>query len=571
MGLISRLTDSFAYLFGKHEAPSDELESAVVTAQKELLYRQLLPLAALPLATATFMAISLITLLPPVPVLIWYIAYIPIPAALFILYWRSKGQRRKTPKQIDRTYRPTGKLIRQAEYVSLASGLFWGVATPLFGMYSDELLIFMTVVQLAHACGLGQIVAPLPRMVFRFVALTLVPMSLILMMSANILLITLGILGFAIFTSTMVSSFTSYQQLRKTSHSESRAKRAETLLRSAVDAMPDAFAVYGSDGTIIIENSNHKAWNLKYPLPATQSGERISQSANGAWIKHSWSQVPETGTLTVHTNITDQKQRETLLIETREQARQATEAQSRFLSRVSHELRTPLNSVLGFSGLMQPLIEKQGSWALLKEYTDYIHSSGQHLLSLVDDIIDYTSIGDETDQISRQTVDLEATLKHAVELGKAKARAVSAHKILIRLHPEIQYLKTDKRVFERAIANIVSNAIKFSASDSKIALSSSFAEDGRPKITIRDYGYGMTPDQVKKAFSVFYQADDKHNRNTDGTGMGLSVVKKLIEIIEGKVEILSKVGRGTAVVITLNGASLLVAPKESPDSSSNVA
>jgi signal transduction histidine kinase len=326
--------------------------------------------------------------------------------------------------------------------------------------------------------------------------------------------------------------------------------------------MPYAFAVYDFSGALIIENSNHKSWQLTYPVPTSQCGERISQTHNNQWIKHSWNQVPETGTLTIHSNITDQKQREDLLIETREQARNAKGAQSRFLSRVSHELRTPLNSVLGFSELMQPIIDKRGSWALLKEYTDYIHTSGQHLLSLVDDIIDYTNIGDEADHnITFQTIELQAKLKHAIEIGKAKARTPSEHNILIRLHPDIRYLRTDERILERVIANIISNAIKFSAPDSKISLSTSLSDDGSPRITIRDYGHGMTPEQVKNAFSVFYQADDTYNRNSDGTGMGLSVVKKLVELIGGEIEILSKVGRGTAVILTLDPASMLITPK----------
>ena len=267
--------------------------------------------------------------------------------------------------------------------------------------------------------------------------------------------------------------------------------------------------------------------------------------------------------LTVHSNITEQKQREGLLIETREQARNAKGAQSRFLSRISHELRTPLNSVLGVSELMQPMIEKQGSWAVLKEYTDYIHTSGQHLLSLVDDIIDYTHIGDDAEQYTTvQTIDLQANFKQAIAMGKAKAQTVSAHNILIRLHPEIRYLKMDDRILERIIANIISNAIKFSAPDSKITVSSTFSEDGRPKITIRDYGFGMTPEQVKNVFSVFYQADDTHKRSSDGTGMGLSVVKRLVELVGGEIEILSKDGRGTAVILTFAASSLLIAPEK---------
>lgn len=558
MGLRRRFIDSLAYLFGRYKPPTNELTVAVATAQKELLYRQLFALAALPLATATIMAGSLLTIIPPIPVLIWYLIYIPIPGSLFVLYWRSRKFKRKYGKS-----RARGRLIRQAEMVSLVSGVFWGSATPLFGLHNYEILVFMAVVQLAHACGLAQLVAPLPRMVFRFSALTLIPMSVILLFSSNPLLMTLGLLSLAVFVSTVASSFASYKQLSKTALSENRAKRAETLLRSAVDAMPDAFAVYDFNGALIIENSNHKVWPLDYPVPATQGGERVSQSSNGQWIKHSWNQVPEVGMLTVHSNITEQKQREGLLIETREQARNAKGAQSRFLSRISHELRTPLNSVLGFSELMQPIIEKQGSWAVLKEYTDYIHTSGQHLLSLVDDIIDYTHIGDDAEQYTTvQTIDLQANFKQAIAMGKAKAQTVSAHNILIRLHPEIRYLKMDDRILERIIANIISNAIKFSAPDSKITVSSTFSEDGRPKITIRDYGFGMTPEQVKNVFSVFYQADDTHKRSSDGTGMGLSVVKRLVELVGGEIEILSKDGRGTAVILTFAASSLLIAPEK---------
>lgn len=560
MDIRTQFSHTVSLLLGRHSAHDDELAIAVIQAQKTLLYRQLLSLAWLPIVSSTLMALSLLGAHPPLPVILWYVTYITIPGSLFFLFFRNRKAIRKSKSATHTKQDAPGQFLRNAEHITSVSGVFWGITAPLFGAYSEELLIFMSVVIICHACGFAQLVSAIPRLVFRFTSLTLIPMSLMLMMRPSMLLTTLGVLGFAVFLTIMLSSLTSYRQLRAIAHSEARARRAETLLRSSIDAMPDAFAVYDFDGKMMLENTNHKSWTLDYLVPYTSNGEQLSQTPEGKWIKHSWNLVPEIGTLMVHTDITIQKRREAQLIEAREQAQRATGAQSRFLSRISHELRTPLNSVLGFSELLTPIADKRTSWDTVKEYADYIHSSGQHLLSLVDDIIDYTSVGDDADLMSVRTVDLEDTLKRAVEIGRAKAGMTSEHKILMRLTPDLRYLRTDKRVLERIIAGIISNSIKFSAPDSKIAISASFTKDGKPMIAIRDFGCGMSPEQVKAAFTAFYQGEDSHQRASEGTGIGLALVKKLAGILDADVDIASKPGRGTVVMLTFNSESALTSP-----------
>jgi len=560
MGTIGSLANQVRFLMQPYRPAQGDIPVTIAKAQQAVLYRQLLPLAFLPVATSTLLLASLINHVPLLPVLIWYGLYILLPAGL--LYSSRKGQKRsKTLLQsINKPDTFTGRLTKISERISIISGVFWGMATPLFVTQNQELLIFMTVVQLSHACGFALMVAPLPRMVLRFTALSLIPLSVMLMLKADMMYVVLGLLTLAVFLAILVSSFNSYAQLRELALSQRRSARAEALLRASINAMPDALAVYGGDGTLVLENANHAAWDLKYQCPVSDSGERVLQTPEGLWIKRSWRQVPEAGTLIIQSDITGQKQREKLLIQAREQAQIAKDAQSRFLSRVSHELRTPLNSVLGFSELLIPLTQDRKQGDAIKEYTSYIHDAGKHLLSLVDDIIDYTSIGEDNTQTNIHVIELDKLVKQSVEIGRAKAGIESRHRILVRLHEDIRLINTDQTLLKRILAHIISNAIKFSPIDSKIAISATLNKAGQPVITIRDFGYGMTAEHVENIFQVFYQADDDHSRISEGTGMGLAVAKRIADVLDIDINIMSKPGRGTAFILTLP-LSAMVGPK----------
>lgn len=561
MKIAEQLSIYTSLLLGQHRLAKDDISITIARAQQLTLYRQLFPLAVVPIITSTILALCLVGTPSVKSALVWYALYVPIP--IFLLVASLKNQKSAKSAQEDtNTARPfSGRLTRASENVSTLSGIYWGIATPLFAYQSNELLVFMAVVQISHSCGFAQLVAPLPRMVFRFTSLSLVPLAVMLIVTGDMHFVTLGALTLVVLGSIMYSSFTNFNQLRKVALSEARALRAESLLRASINAMPDAFAVYSFDRQIVLENKNHAEWALKYEVPATDAGEHISRKDDGKWIKHSWNIVPDVGTLTIHTDVTSQKLRETQLIQAREEAQLANGAQSRFLSRISHELRTPLNSVLGFSELLEPVAQKQKSWETVGEYVDYIHSAGKHLLSLVDDIIDFTSIGDDIDQLNLRAVEIALTVKRAVEIGRAKAGVPSNHNILIRLHDDVRFMTTDRHILERILANIISNAIKFSSPDSKIAISTSLSEDDAPVLTVRDFGYGMTQAQIKDAFTVFYQGDESHQRQSDGTGMGLAVVQRLAKLIEAEIKMISKPGRGTAVMITFSQDSALFTPK----------
>ena len=560
MSPLRYLIEQVRFLLRPYCPAKGDVPVTIAKAQQGVLYRQLLPLALLPIATSTLLLFSLLNHVSPSLILIWYGLYLPLPLGL--LYLSKKGNKRhKTSlNSMNKPRDFTGQLTKIAERISIISGLFWGAATPLFATQNQELLIFMTVVQLSHACGFALMVAPLPRMVIRFSGLSLIPLSAMLIFKTDMMYAALGLLTLAVFLAILFSSFNSYAQLRELTLSQRRSVRAEALLRASINAMPDALAVYAGDGKLVLENANHTAWDLKYQCPVSQSGERVLQTPEGLWIKRSWRQVPEAGTLIIQSDITDHKQREKLLIQAREQAQVAKDAQSRFLSRVSHELRTPLNSVLGFSELLIPLTQDRKPGDAIKEYTTYIHDAGKHLLSLVDDIIDYTSLGEDNTQTNLRVVELDKLLKQSVEIGRAKAGVESQHRLLLRLHEDIRLINTDHALLKRILAHIISNAIKFSPSDSKIAISTSLNKVGNPTITIRDFGYGMTPEQIENIFQVFYQADDAHSRTSEGTGMGLAVAKRIADLLEIDIKIMSKPGRGTAFVLTLP-ATAMVGPK----------
>jgi len=225
-------------------------------------------------------------------------------------------------------------------------------------------------------------------------------------------------------------------------------------------------------------------------------------------------------------------------------AEQANRAKSSFLAGMSHELRTPLNAIIGFSELLTST-NYENSDEQKQEYQQIILKSGKHLLSLINDILDLSKIEDGKLDINVAEWDVNKAISDACETIQL---AAAEKNISIDVHSEEHLIATDGRFFKQILINILSNSIKFSNSNSKITITTKSTGD-KLSIVIEDEGIGMTEEEVANATEPFYQAEDTYNRTSEGTGLGLALVKRFVEFIGGDLAITSVYGQGTIVAI----------------------
>lgn len=225
-------------------------------------------------------------------------------------------------------------------------------------------------------------------------------------------------------------------------------------------------------------------------------------------------------------------------------------AKSQFLANVSHELRTPLNAIIGFSEIinsesMGPIGNEQ-----YKEFVRDIHTSGVHLLSLINDILDFSKAEENKLQVDFEQVDLTKLIKISVRMVMPRADEAKV-KIVDDLPNEHVVLLADSKRLKQVILNLLSNAVKFTQENGTVAIRvwKDF-DTSSLMIEIKDTGVGMAPQDLARALAPFGQVDNKLSRRYDGTGLGLPLTKKLVELMRGKFDIKSEIGLGTSITLS---------------------
>jgi len=238
-----------------------------------------------------------------------------------------------------------------------------------------------------------------------------------------------------------------------------------------------------------------------------------------------------------------------------EAAASSSQAKSQFLATMSHELRTPLNAILGFSEIMQRESFGPMENARYAEYVSDIHASGSHLLSLINDVLDFSKAESGHLELHEEVLDLRDVLAESVRLVCPGAREAGVQ-IATELPAVAPGVLADRRRLKQIALNLLSNAVKFTPSGGKVSLRLAFTGRGI-EIVVADTGIGMTADQVAIALEAFGQVDNHLNRKHDGTGLGLPLCQRFAELHGGSLAIESTPGRGTAITIRLPAGRLV--------------
>ncbi|MHA8072619.1 PAS domain S-box protein [Aquirufa ecclesiirivi] len=256
------------------------------------------------------------------------------------------------------------------------------------------------------------------------------------------------------------------------------------------------------------------------------------------------------GYLGVAEDYTEHKQAQNELIQAKDDAEMAVRAKDSFLTNMSHEIRTPLNAIIGFTEILQ------GSQLPVPdcEYVDNIQKAGDHLLLLINDILDLSKIDSGKIELEVQPFQLKESLKHVHDLLKVKAtkKAIDFSLFLDAELPEV--IIGDNGRLNQVLINLAGNAIKFTE-EGEVSISVKKVKETETTISLRfsvkDTGIGISEEKIQTIFDRFIQAEASTTRKFGGSGLGLNIAKQLVELQGGKIELKSKLGRGSEFFFVL--------------------
>jgi cell cycle sensor histidine kinase DivJ len=247
-------------------------------------------------------------------------------------------------------------------------------------------------------------------------------------------------------------------------------------------------------------------------------------------------------------DISERMTREDALETARLESERASAGTSRFVATIGHELRTPLNAIIGFSELLTNSAVKISASDQV-EYAKLINGSGRHLLSIVNSMLDASKIEAGHLEVAREKLAPGPAIENCVDLLALQAREAGIE-LRLRLDQNLPELAADKRAFSQILINLISNAVKFTPRAGCVTIGAS-CDGSNLLVTIEDTGIGIEQHDLARLGEAFFQTSSCHDRRHDGAGLGLSIVKGLVKLHDGEVDIRSRVGEGTRVTVRL--------------------
>lgn len=387
--------------------------------------------------------------------------------------------------------------------------------------------------------------------------------------------------------------------ITETRGAKARLQAAEARLFDALRSMNDSFVIWDQMDRLVLWNSKFedffgfKPGTLIQGLPYAQveydSDSHITQTlrladgtgseielADGRWVRYSETYTTDGGRVSIGTEVTTIRTREQQLQENQDalektinvlrksqvrivelaenyeqekiRAEQANQSKSEFLANMSHELRTPLNAINGFSDIMKKEMFGPLGDARYKEYVNDILFSGQHLLSLINDILDMSKI--EAGKMSLNTEHMVMSDMIAQVIRIVRGRAEENRLKLIYDGAETPEIEADPRAVKQILLNLATNAIKFTPEGGVVTVAVEPKSAGLI-VRVSDTGIGISQEDIQRLAKPFEQIDSQHSRQHEGTGLGLALSKSLVELHGGNFNISSVMGEGTTVTFTL--------------------
>ncbi len=222
----------------------------------------------------------------------------------------------------------------------------------------------------------------------------------------------------------------------------------------------------------------------------------------------------------------------------KDQSELANRSKMAFLAMVSHELRTPLHSIIGFSELANKLCAEAAVPPALATYSGHIHEASVHLLGLINRVLDLCKIEAAGMEIAPQPLDVLESLHGALCMVRETGAAAGVT-MAISVDASVKTIWADDQMLTEMLLNLLSNAIKFTPEGGRILLAAAAAEDGSVTLTVTDTGCGIPADKIDDVFEPYREIDNHYRRGLPGTGLGLSLVRAMIGLHSGRIEVAS--------------------------------
>ncbi len=244
----------------------------------------------------------------------------------------------------------------------------------------------------------------------------------------------------------------------------------------------------------------------------------------------------------------------------KQKAEAANVAKSSFLANMSHELRTPLNAILGFSEILERELFGPLANSTYKDYAGDIHNSGQYLMGLINDILDISRIEAGRRDIREEPFQILEAMEHAARLTEIAA-AEKEITVAFDIQPGTPKVMCDVRAVNQVLINLLTNAIKFTPKGGMVTMFAERTAQGTVELRVKDNGPGIPQDEIAVSLTAFSRGSLATKKAIDGAGLGLSIVKGIMELHGGHVTIKSQLGRGTELICTFPAKRVLSGPR----------
>jgi len=402
------------------------------------------------------------------------------------------------------------------------------------------------------------------------------------------------VVGISLIALLLFASITG-RQINRRERAEVALRRTEEHLSDAIENMSEGFALYNRDETLLLCNSKYREYyaGISDVLVPGASFEEIARMAisrgvfngedqsyllqnqlrhhrspagvverqfkDGRWVRVAKRKARDGMVVGIYTDITEIIAREGAMREAKNTAEAANRSKSEFLAIMSHELRTPLNAIIGFSEIIRNAMLGPVCNEKYMDYANSINDSGNHLLELINDILDISRIEAGKFELHEENIDVARVINACSQilLPKAQEQGVILQTEFSNTLPMIL---ADERSMKQILINLLTNAIKFSPNSGDVIVRAGVTKNGMFELAVSDSGIGIAESELENVLQPFTQVESTLDRNFEGTGLGLPLVKSLVELHGGVLELDSTLGTGTTVTLRFPTSRIVSPP-----------